>query len=902
MFRKILTTGLIAVTACRTLATTNPSSQLENYNVIWDTPSKDHHGSMPLGNGDIGLNVWMEKSGDLCFYIGKTDSWGDNGRLLKVGKVRVSLTPNPLTNGAKFRQTLNLKNGEITVDIKGENPTKLKVWVDANNPLVQVETDSKEPVKASAKIELWRTKQITLPSVEVSDTWSRHPEPAPKTVVEPDVILDDYKNGIGWYHRNIKSVGPDMTMKYQGLDDFKGYRDPLKNRIFGAMIEAKNGIRKNRTTLQTESSRQQSISIAVHTLSPGSVNEWKRACEQTLRKINSAERYAAHVNWWRQFWNRSHISITQNSKSVKSLIPTNSLPLKIGVDQNGTGKFIGKLKVSIESKTLHLSDVKNRYKAGSENAKNTQNDFKDSVSLEAWIKPENPNNSRIIDKITAGKSDGFLVDTYPGNSVRVIVGNKILTHKNCLVAKQWSHIVVVIDSKQEFIKLYFDGKLVASEDCTSEDDAFVVARAYNLQRFIDAAGGRGKYPIKFNGSIFTVPHSGKPGNADYRRWGGGFWWQNTRLPYLSMTMSGDFDMMHSLFRMYVDDILPVAKHRTQKYFGHNGAFFSECLYPWGAVFTQSYGWDKPFKERKDPLQRSRWHKWEWIAGPELVWMMLDYYAFTQDEQFLKEKIIPTADAVITFFDKHYKQNEQGELVMYPSMACETWWDCTNPMPELSGLHGITERLLALPANLTTEKSRVFWRRFLKQLPPLPLRDTKSGKALAPAKEFKIHNNCENPELYGVFPFRRIAVGKENIEWGINALKHRWHRGASGWRQDDLFMAYLGQTEQAKEYIVSRSKNYHKGSRFPAFWGPNYDWIPDQDHGGVLTKAVQSQLMQVDPYSNKIYLLPAWPKEWNAEFKLHAPQQTIVQGKIKNGKVIDLTVTPKSRQKDIIFLR
>jgi len=32
---------------------------------------------MPLGNGDIGLNVWTEPGGDLLFYISKTDAWGD---------------------------------------------------------------------------------------------------------------------------------------------------------------------------------------------------------------------------------------------------------------------------------------------------------------------------------------------------------------------------------------------------------------------------------------------------------------------------------------------------------------------------------------------------------------------------------------------------------------------------------------------------------------------------------------------------------------------------------------------------------------------------------------------------------------------------------------------------------
>jgi alpha-L-fucosidase 2 len=46
-------------------------------------------------------------------------------------------------------------------------------------------------------------------------------------------------------------------------------------------------------------------------------------------------------------------------------------------------------------------------------------------------------------------------------------------------------------------------------------------------------------------------------------------------------------------------------------------------------------------------------------------------------------------------------------------------------------------------------------------------------------------------------------------------------------------------------------------------------------------------------------VPAWPKDWNASFKLHAPNNTVVEGRVENGKVTDLKVTPESRRKDVI---
>ena len=119
---------------------------------------------------------------------------------------------------------------------------------------------------------------------------------------------------------------------------------------------------------------------------------------------------------------------------------------------------------------------------------------------------------------------------------------------------------------------------------------------------------------------------------------------------------------------------------------------------------------------------------------------------------------------------------------------------------------------------------------------------------------------------------------------------------------------LGLTDQAKTYLVqnvttenlmgaANEKAKRPDSRFPAFWGPNFDWIPDQDNGSVIVSTLQYMLMQTD--GKKIILLPAWPKDWNASFKLHAPYNTTVEGRVENGELRDLKVTPESRTKDVV---
>ena len=59
---------------------------------------------MPVGNGDFGLNVWVQPDGDLRLLLGKTDAWDENSVNLKLGRLRIALEPNPFVNGGTFRQ------------------------------------------------------------------------------------------------------------------------------------------------------------------------------------------------------------------------------------------------------------------------------------------------------------------------------------------------------------------------------------------------------------------------------------------------------------------------------------------------------------------------------------------------------------------------------------------------------------------------------------------------------------------------------------------------------------------------------------------------------------------------------------------------------------------------------
>ncbi|MEI7955127.1 MAG: DUF5703 domain-containing protein [Verrucomicrobiota bacterium] len=925
---KLLIMALETLALCGANAADEPVTP-SPYEVVWDSPSHDTNGTMPRGNGEIALNAWIEPSGDLRFYIARTDSWDDSGRLVKVGAVRIKVGDGPTDRTKMFRQILTAKDGTLSARYsQGDAQVDLRLWVDANRPVIYVEAQTPKPTTASATMELWRNAATELPEKQCSDVLNCPLFPE-KTVVEPDTVLSELKDRIGWYHRNIKSVGPANLAKMQGVEEFPR-AEPLLHRTFGALIAVSRPQRVDDRTLRSTAGTSHLFEIAVVAKHPATVDQWLGETQtvlDTARKVNLADRRAAHEKWWSDFWNRSWIHITSNDESSDGvrggIIPANKHPLSIGVDQSGGNRFSGAFgRFGVYSAALKDGDVlalattepdakapehpARIFSAVPEGPKALpdldQRAFVGALTIEAWIKPSAGGPMRIADKLTPGGSDGFLLDTLSGTDLRLILGDKIWTKAAAYTTGVWQHTAFTLD-RDGRVTVYVNGKPVVFGNTThdkrvAQRDTYVLSRAYAMQRYMSACVGRGNYPIKFNGSLFTVPAADKKlEDADYRQWGPGYWWQNTRLPYHSMCAAGDFEMMDPLFNMYARDLMPFLKFRTKKYLGHGGAYIPECIYFWGDMFAETYG-PEPFATRADKLQASEWHKYEWVSGPELVTLLLDRYAYTEDAKFLRETVLPAARELLGFFDQHYKTRVDGKLDMQPSQALETWVGCVNPMPELAGLHSTTARLLALPEDLTSQEDRAFWKQLQGKLPPLPTTKTPDGKVmLAPADVYKQKNNSEVPELYAVFPFRQIAIGKPNLEWGVEALNHRIDKGASGWRQDDIFMAYLGEAAQARDYVVARAKSKNEASRFPTFWGPNFDWIPDQDHGSVLLIALQSMLLQAD--GRKIYLLPAWPKDWDCEFKLHAPYNTTVEGVIKAGKLENLKVTPESRAKDIV---
>ena len=441
--------------------------------------------------------------------------------------------------------------------------------------------------------------------------------------------------------------------------------------------------------------------------------------------------------------------------------------------------------------------------------------------------------------------------------------------------------------------------------------AWQAGRNYQLFRYMLGCNAFGDYPTKFNGGLFTYDPSLTDSSLrltpDFRNWGGGTMTaQNQRLVYWPMLRSGDFEEMRPQFMFYLRG-LRAAELRTKIYWGHPGACFTEQLENFGLPNTAEYGWDMPAEHDKG-VEYNAWLEYEWDTVLEFCLMMLETERYTGDDI---HEYLPFIESCLTFFNEHYTYvakmrgrralDGDGHLILYPGSGGETYKMAYDASSTLSGLQTVLKRVLELPAGYLTDSARAEWVTMLRRLPPLPYRNFGDHPTIAPARVWERVNNKESMQLYPVFPWGIYGVGRPGLDTAINTYKYDTDavkfRSYVGWKQDNIFAARLGLTEEAAALTVKKLQDGPR--RFPAFWGPGFDWTPDHNWGGSGMIGLQEMLLQTD--GKKIYLFPAWPHLWDVHFKLFAPYNTTVEAVLRNGKLVSLDVEPEQRRQDIINL-
>lgn len=299
------------------------------YDYTWTTQSDNSSGSMPCGGGSIGLNVWVE-NGDILFYAQRSGAFDANNTMLKAGRFRLRLfngnaandgTDSRIMGKKGFRQTLNLWNGCVNINIDG---TAVTVWVDVFRPVIHVELSSAERVNAMLNYESWRYKDRPIRKMEFQQCSYKFGKVKGLTTAADSIELQ--QDAIWFYHVNADSTVFDATAWEQGLQDYrKQMYNPIGGLVSGGKMSCpgfsfagiEDGVYASTDyrawTFRTRKPlKRTEITIALSDTQNG-VGTFKEDVESALKVKNTRK---ATQSWWHAFWQRSHIKAADNAASM----------------------------------------------------------------------------------------------------------------------------------------------------------------------------------------------------------------------------------------------------------------------------------------------------------------------------------------------------------------------------------------------------------------------------------------------------------------------------------------------------------------------------------------------------------------------------------------------------------
>ena len=446
---------------------------------------------------------------------------------------------------------------------------------------------------------------------------------------------------------------------------------------------------------------------------------------------------------------------------------------------------------------------------------------------------------------------------------------------------------------------------------------FAITQKWAMVRYLSAAQSRaGGYIMRFNGMLFMA---NRPPHADARTWGTLFCHNNDRIAYIPSLAMGDADI-HATFLEYNLQRLPLARARTQRFFGHDGIHFTECKAPIGTPSSKHFdtsctGASRPAGYPPSEPCYTSGNAFEYGGDggtPEIGLAALEHYYYTLNETALA-RYLPLATLAATFYDLHYPVDGAGRLRIFPTGVLEHRWCawnsstrspsencCANDLPSVAGITHLLEQLLEqLPANATTPAQREAWAAQAAALPPLPnVTDANGTVVLVDAAQLCAPgtNNVEAATQYAVYPYRRFTVARALGAFGggggtagvgafvkpaVDAFRAdpnaNSDKSNTDWGQGVFQAALLGLTDDAARLVAERALS----PPAPGYWWPGFapsvhDYSPQTELFAGMAAAVNYMLLAPgDDAAGTIALLPAWPCAWAVNFSLWGPLRTRV---------------------------
>ena len=626
-------------------------------------------------------------------------------------------------------------------------------------------------------------------------------------------------------------------------------------------------------------------------------------------------------------WNNEDVMVIKIMDARIFQTPTvmNLRTLRIPIIQRGKHKAISKLMIIGDKIVLTQEFTENEYFCKSAVAVAIPDN-----KTRAWIAKD---TEAKISTITGKRDYTVMISSAATFDRSVDVVAKALSQLEKATSQGYDKMLA---SNKEWWHSFWEQSYIQIHSQDGEAD--YVNKNYIYYLYLMASASRGDYMVKFNGMLWTT-------DGDTRAWGGSYWGANQSCLYNALLAANKFELINPMFKMYSRMYESCAVSARQQW-GSKGIYIAETIGFKGdpempdsvaSEMSELYLLKKPWEQRSQAFKdfagsRNRWlSRWNcgigngafgpvthiFSRGAKIAYIYWMNYEFTQDKEWLAKSAYPMVKGIAEFYRNfpNMKKAQDGKYHIYHVNDNEPVWDGHNTVEEISSMMGILPVAIKASEILNVDSDlRPLWKELLQNLSPLPISsefpDLKGKpvtfvKSLLPVVDGKASDLPDlNTMPVWCFDLANLETkDKEMMEIANNTFNSYFPNGinettpAGTLTMLPIVGAMLGRSDAIRYLIPNQMKALNKvvlDNRMDCMEGVQ---AMTAERLGRSSEALQNALCQSIPSKpgepTVIHVFPAWPKNWDAQFKLLCRGNFLVSSSFQNGEIKYVRLTSQA---------